>query len=48
MAGPRAAAVLGKLAAIPAEHPVPSTDGLRHLLAECAMTPVTDRSSTDA
>ncbi|OKJ05679.1 SchA/CurD-like domain-containing protein [Kitasatospora sp. CB01950] len=47
VAGPRAAAVLGKLADIPAEHPVPSADGLRHLLAECAMTPVTDRRSAD-
>ncbi|MFD7641508.1 SchA/CurD-like domain-containing protein [Kitasatospora sp. NPDC059795] len=47
VAGPRAAAVLGKLADIPAEHPVPSADGLRHLLAECAMTPVTDRHSAD-
>ncbi|MGW4378678.1 SchA/CurD-like domain-containing protein [Kitasatospora sp. NPDC004531] len=48
VAGPRAAAVLAKLAVIPAEHPVPSADGLRHLLAECAMTPVTDRRSADA
>ncbi|RKE23204.1 SchA/CurD-like domain-containing protein [Streptomyces sp. TLI_171] len=48
VAGLRAAAVLGKLAEVPAEHPVPSADGLRHLLAECAMTPVTDRTSADA
>ncbi|MFF0296700.1 SchA/CurD-like domain-containing protein [Kitasatospora sp. NPDC004614] len=48
VAGPRAAAVLGKLADIPTEHPVPSADGLRHLLAECTMTPITDRRSADA
>ncbi|MFD7732143.1 SchA/CurD-like domain-containing protein [Kitasatospora phosalacinea] len=43
LAGPRAAAVLGKLAE-PAER---THDGLRRLLAECAMTPVTDRTSAE-
>ncbi|MFC8720764.1 SchA/CurD-like domain-containing protein [Kitasatospora sp. NPDC057198] len=43
LAGPRAAAVLGKLAE-PAER---THDGLRRLLAECATTPVTDRTSAE-
>ncbi|MFJ5231191.1 SchA/CurD-like domain-containing protein [Kitasatospora sp. NPDC088391] len=43
VAGPGAAAVLGKLTA-PADR---TPEGLRRLLAECAMTPVTDRSSAD-
>ncbi|WAL75982.1 antibiotic biosynthesis monooxygenase [Kitasatospora sp. YST-16] len=43
LAGPRAAAVLGKLAE-PAER---TPDGLRRLLAECAMALVTDRSSAE-
>ncbi|MEV7213528.1 SchA/CurD-like domain-containing protein [Kitasatospora cineracea] len=43
LAGPRAAAVLGKLAA-PAER---TPDGLRRLLAACSMALVTDRSSAE-
>ncbi|WP_282204068.1 SchA/CurD-like domain-containing protein [Kitasatospora fiedleri] len=43
LAGPLAAAVLGKLTE-PVEH---TREGLRHLLAECAMTPVTDRTSAE-
>ncbi|MDR3036283.1 MAG: antibiotic biosynthesis monooxygenase [Kitasatospora sp.] len=43
LAGPRAAAVLGKLAE-PAER---TPDGLRRLLAACSMALVTDRSSTE-
>ena len=43
LAGPRAAAVLGKLAE-PAER---THDGLRRLLAECSMVLVTDRSSAE-
>jgi len=46
--GPRAAAVLAKLVEPEPDHPLPSEDGLRHLLAACRMTPVTDRRSPGA
>ncbi|GAA4878717.1 SchA/CurD-like domain-containing protein [Kitasatospora terrestris] len=48
LAGPRASTVLAKLVDVPAEHPLPSADGMRHLLAACAMTQITDRVSPTA
>ncbi|GAA2795634.1 SchA/CurD-like domain-containing protein [Kitasatospora paracochleata] len=43
LAGPRASAVLARLVEIAPDHPLPSDDGLRHLLEACLMARITDR-----